>query len=137
MFGDFGTGYFGGIPPLGPFIGGPNPDQVRTGPVQRTPPMIGGLLGGLFGGPRGFGSSQSFNPWGSQSAGLFDQYMNRQMRMYPGGFFGFQPPAMPALQAQQQAAAPRQGAGLLPNGYPDWYADSIASGSTHNVGGGL
>lgn len=101
MFGDFGMGYFGGIPPLGPFVGS-NPDQVRTGPVQRTPPMVGGLLGGLFGGPQGFGSPQSFNPWGSQSAGLFDQYMNQQMRMYPGGFFGFQAPAF----AQPPAPAP-------------------------------
>lgn len=130
----FGS-YFG-MPSAYQMIMGGNffsPGQVNTGPVSRTPPMGGGLLGGMG----QIGNVQSFNPFGSASAGLFNEYMNRQMRMYPGGFFGFQPPAMPALQAQQQAAAPRQGAGLLPNGYPDWYADSIASGSTHNVGGGL
>lgn len=81
-----------------PFTGDGNSDQVKTGPVQRTPPMAGGLLGG----PMSFGSYQSPNPWGSQSAGLFDQYMNQQMRMYPGGFFGFQAPAF----AQPPAPAP-------------------------------
>lgn len=95
----FGS-YFG-MPSAYQMIMGGNffsPGQVNTGPVSRTPPMGGGLLGGMG----QMGNVQSFNPFGSASAGLFNEYMNQQMRMYPGGFFGFQAPAF----AQPPAPAP-------------------------------
>lgn len=94
----FGS-YFG-MPSAYQMIMGGNlfsPGQVKTGPVSRTPPMGGGLLGGMPGGQ--MGNAQSFNPFGSASAGLFNEYMNRQMRMSPGGFFGFMPPQFAQPQA--------------------------------------
>jgi len=85
-------------------------DQVRTQPVYRTPPSanggfggIGGLLGGQMGGAQNY---QSFNPFGSQSANIFDQYMRQAMRQYPGsgGFFGFNGYQFPQQQAAPSAA---------------------------------
>lgn len=106
-----------------------NPDQVRTQPVYRTPPSAnGGLLGSNY----GASPYQSFNPFGSASASVFDQYMNQAMRMYPGagGFFGFNGYQFPTNTPTQPAANATPPVGSTPwQQQNSWWGNNVGGGN--------
>ena len=100
-------------------------DQVRTQPVDRTMPSAQGGMqnGGLLGGG-GMGNYQSFNPWNSPSARMFDQYMQHAMQQRPGGFFGFNSYQFPT--SAPAAAAPA--ASNNPADQP-WWGNTVGGGN--------